>query len=207
MTAKIWNFWAKKYERLWVQKYSLRPTRDYITRIISKYIKKEKNTKILDLGCGPGELIRDLEHEYKNLDITGIDFSEGMLEVSRKRNPKVKHINMNVDDLDKLEDKFHIITCTHSLPYYKTPHNVITQLSRLLEDDGRIIIGFASGDSFYDKLALFFVKITTGSANYYSDRRFRNLIEPYFEIEDLNIIRERFFMPRIAIYTLKKVKI
>ncbi len=207
MTEKIWNFWAKKYERLWVQKYSLRPTRDYVTKTISKYIKSEEITKILDLGCGPGELIRDLDSKYKNLDITGIDFSEGMLEVSRKINPKVKHINMNVDDLDKLDDKFNIITCTHSLPYYKTPDKVMVQLSRLLEDDGRVIIGFASGDSFYDKLALFFVKTTTGPANYPSDIKFRKLTEYYFETEDLKIIKERFFMPRIAIYTLKKVKI
>lgn len=207
MTAKIWNFWAKRYEKLWVQKYSLRPTRDYVTNTISKYIKSEGVTKILDLGCGPGELIQDLEHKYKNLNITGIDFSEGMLEVSRERNPKVKHINMNVDDLDKLDNKFNIITCTHSLPYYRTPDKVIIQLSRLLEDDGRVVIGFASGDSFYDKLALLFVKITTGPANYPSDRKFRKINEPYFEIENLKIIRERFFMPRIAIYTLKKVKI
>ena len=60
MTAKIWNFWAKRYERLWVQKYSLKPTRDYVANTISKYIKSEGITKILDLGCGPGELIRDL---------------------------------------------------------------------------------------------------------------------------------------------------
>ena len=205
MTSKIWNFWANRYERLWVQKYSLRPTREYVLIEINKYIKDEGITKILDLGCGPGELIQALENKYKDLDITGIDFSEKMLEVSKDRNPRVKHINMNVDDLDKLDDEFNIVICTHSLPYYKTPNNVMKQLSRLLEDDGKIIIGFASGDNLYDKLALSVVKLTTGFANYPSDRRFKKIIEPYFKIEDLKIIKERPFMPRIAIYTLKKV--
>lgn len=205
MTANIWDFWAKRYERLWVQKYSLRPTREWILNKINKYIVDDKSTKILDLGCGPGELIYDLESKYKNLAITGIDFSEKMLEVSKERNPKVRHIQMNVDDLDKLDDQYDIIICTHSLPYYKTPNKVIEQLFRLLNNEGRVIIGFASGDSFYDKLALAFVKLTTGTANYPSDKGFKEIIYPYFKVEDLKIIKEKSFMPRIAIYTLEKV--
>lgn len=112
---------------------------------------------------------------------------------------------MNVDDLDKLDDQYDIIICTHSLPYYKNPSKVMEQLLRLLNNQGRVIIGFASGDSFYDKLALAFVKLTTGSANYPSDVKFKEIIQPYFKIDDLKIIRERPFMPRIAIYTLEKV--
>ena len=44
----IWNFWADKYDKLWVQKYSLKPTRDYITSALSN-IKHDEKIKILDL--------------------------------------------------------------------------------------------------------------------------------------------------------------
>ena len=47
----IWNFWADKYDKLWVQKYSLKPTRNYIVKALSKYIKND-GIKVLDLGCG-----------------------------------------------------------------------------------------------------------------------------------------------------------
>lgn len=203
MKSKIWNFWAERYDRLWVQKYSLKPTRNYILRAMSE-IKAIGTIKVLDLGCGPGQLINELYEKFSNLEITGMDFSEKMLEVSKSKNPQAKHIKLDANELYKLNDTFDAIICTHSLPYYKEPGKVMKELSRLLKDNGRILIGFASGDNFYDKFVLSFVKLTTGPANYPSDKKFRELSSSYFQVEKLNIIKERFFMPRIAVYTLKK---
>lgn len=201
MKSSIWNFWADKYDKLWVQKYSLRPTRNYILRAMANVKNKES---ILDLGCGPGQLIYELTERFNNLKITGIDFSEKMLDISKSRNPQATHIKLDVNELNKLNDSFNVIICTHSLPYYKEPEKVMNELERLLKDNGRILMGFASGNSFYDKLVLSFVKFTTGPANYPSDNKFKELVSSYFEIEDLNIIKEKPFMPRIAVYTLKK---
>ena len=199
----IWDFWAKKYNKLWVQKYSLTPTREYILKVFDL----KRPLKILDLGCGPGELIEELLKRNKVIDITGLDFSEGMLNESRKKNPAAKHIQLDVKDLHKLQGNYDTIISTHSLPYWKNPKKVMKDLSNILNEDGTIYIGFASGNSLYDKLILFFVKFTTGPANYPSDAKFRELINPYFIVEDLNIIKEKNFMPRIAVYTLRKVKL
>lgn len=206
MNLNIWNFWAGKYHKLWVQKYSLRPTRSYIVSTVPESLNMEETVEILDLGCGPGELINALKKRFKNFSITGIDFSNKMLEISRKRNPDAVHINMDVKDLDCIHGQYRLITCTHSLPYYKEPKKVMRELSRLLDEDGIIYMGFASADTLYDKLVLSLVKLTTGWASYPSDKMFRQMIEPYFKVEDLKIIREKFFMPRIAVYTLKKVE-
>ena len=201
----IWNFWADKYDKLWVQKYSLKPTRDYITKALTDI--NYKNIKILDLGCGPGELISELTKKFSNIEVTGIDFSEKMLEISNKRNPSAKHIKMDTANLYELEDQYDIIVCTHSLPYYKEPKNVFKELHRVLKSNGKILVGFASGNSFYDKFILIFVKLTTGKAYYPSDNNFRLLIAPYFSVENLKIIKEKFYMPVIAVYTLKKVEL
>jgi predicted TPR repeat methyltransferase len=189
-----------------VQKYSLKPTRNYIIKALSKYIKNDE-IKVLDLGCGTGELIFELKNKFNNFEITGIDFSEKMLEISKKRNPSAKHLKMDASELNVLDTKYDIIVCTHSLPYYKEPKNVFKHLNNLLSDEGKLLIGFASGDSIYDKFILGFVKLTTGKANYPSDNEFRAMIFPFFEVENLKIIRKKFFMPRIAVYTLKKVKL
>lgn len=201
----IWNFWADKYDKLWVQKDSLKPTREYIIKTLSKY-KNMEELKVLDLGCGTGELIFELKKEFNNIKITGIDFSEKMIEISKNKNPSAKHILMDVSELNKLDEKFNIIICTHSLPYYKKPKDVFEQLNKMLQDDGRIFAGFASGDSIYDKFILSFVKLTTGKANYPSDNEFRILVSPFFYVENIEIIRKKFFMPRIAVYTLKKAE-
>lgn len=206
MKERIWNFWADKYDKLWVQKYSLKPTRDYILKAISK-LSINENIKVLDLGCGPGQLIHEMSLMFNNLIITGIDFSEKMLEMSQRKNPNAKHIKLDADELYKLKDKYDLIICTHSLPYYKEPNKILMELNKILNDDGRLLIGFASGNSFYDKLVLSFVKLTTGPANYPSDEVFREIISPFFKVESLEIIKEKFYMPRIAVYKLKKAVI
>ena len=109
MTSAIWDFWAKRYNRLWVQKYSLRPTREYL---LTTDLDGD-NLKILDLGSGPGQLIEELYNKNKELNITGIDFSEGMIKASKEKNPQATHIKMDVEDLNKIEEKFNIIFCTH----------------------------------------------------------------------------------------------
>lgn len=201
----IWDYWAGRYDRLWVQKYSLKPTREYIIKALSKY-KNTEGLRVLDLGCGPGELIRDLTREFKNLDVTGLDFSERMIEISKERNPSAKHLLMDASDLNVLDEEYDIIISTHSIPYYKEPGDVFKNLYRILKPDGRIFAVFASDNSLYDKLILGFVKLTTGRANYPSDIEFRRIISPFFKVENLEIIRKKFFMPRIGAYTLIKVK-
>lgn len=200
------GFLGKKSDKLWVQKYSLKPTREYIVRIMKDILQSIEALKVLDLGCGPGELIQELLYINSNLNIMGLDFSEGMLSISKERNPSAHHIKMDVNELDKIREGFNVIISTHSFPYYKNPRKVLENLYNMLEDDGIIHIGFASGHSLYDKLALFFVKFTTGPANYPSDNEFRNLIKDLFYVERLEIIKKKRFMPCIAVYTLKKVK-
>lgn len=113
---------------------------------------------------------------------------------------------MDVSDLNILDEDYDVIISTHSIPYYKEPEEVFKNLYRLLKDDGRIFAAFASGNCIYNKFILSLVKLTTGRAKYPSDKEFRSIIAPFFKVENLEIIRKKFFMPRIAVYTLKKVE-
>jgi ubiquinone/menaquinone biosynthesis C-methylase UbiE len=201
MSVKLWDFWADRYSRLWVQKVSLGPTRDYILGEI-KEMALGRNT-LLDLGCGPGELLYEIGEKFPQLELTGVDYSPRMLEISQQRNGKVRHMLMDAADLDQLEIRYDIIVCTHSLPYYRDPKEVFRKLSRILSKKGRLMVGFASGNSVYDQAVLSAVKLTTGKAHYPSDREFVNQVKEYFQVLKLKIIKKRaFFMPRIAVYTL-----
>lgn len=159
---------------------------------------------LLDLGCGPGELLFEIGEKFPQLELTGVDYSPRMLEISQQRNDKAKHILMDAADLDKLEAMYDMIVCTHSLPYYKDPKDVFRNLSRILTKQGRLIVGFASGNSVYDKVVLSAVKLTTGKAYYPSDKEFVDMVKEHFYVRKLNLVKKAFFMPRIAVYTLGK---
>ena len=203
---KIWDFWANKYDRLWVQKLSLKPTRDEISDLIEKDLKT-RNLKVIDIGCGPGELLKQLQSKSNKLDLTGVDFSEEMIKQSQLKNTQAKHYILDVNDLDTIDKSYDILTCTHSLPYYKNLAEILDKFYNKLNPDGTIYLAFASGDSLYDKIVLSFVKLTTGPANYPSDKTFRKLLPECLEIKSRQVIKKRWFMPTIAVYTLKGAKV
>ena len=198
MKKKIWDFWSRRYSSLWVQKYSLGPTREKV-----KYIVTDFAGSLLDIGCGTGELLYDLR-DVPGIKRSGLDFSEGMIRESEKKNPDVTHYVKNVRELEAIEERFDIITCTHSLPYYPLKRETLAKISNLLEKDGRAVFAFASGNSLLDRIILMFVKLTTGPASYPGDREFRKLTQGIFHIEKREVIKLRPYMPTIAVYTLRK---
>ncbi len=203
MKEKIWDFWANRYQKLWVQKHSLGPTRDRVKALIDK-MHLASETRMLDIGCGVGELLAALSGDDR-LRRHGLDFSSKMIEASLAQNPEVPHFQMDVKDLDTLKERFDLITCTHSLPYYAPQKAALVAMHGLLNPDGKAVLAFASGDTFLDKCILFFVKLTTGPARYPSDLAFRQMTAGYFEVERREVIRKRPYMPTIAVYVLKKV--
>lgn len=215
MKNKIWDFWATRYSSLWVQKYSLGPTREKVKTIVKSFASLPESPchadseptqagfSLLDIGCGTGELLYDLR-DVPGIKRSGLDFSEGMISESEKRNPDVTHYIMDVRVLEAIEERFDIITCTHSLPYYPSKRETLTEISRLLNENGRAIFAFASGNSCFDRAVLLFVKLTTGPASYPGDREFRELTQGIFYIEKREVIKLRPYMPTIAVYTLRK---
>ena len=70
--------------------------------IFLSIIKNKKN--ILDIGCGDGELLRNLEKKNK-CNCYGIDFSQNLIKIARK---KSKNINYYCIDMNKIKDEFKV---------------------------------------------------------------------------------------------------
>jgi len=105
-------------------------------------IMQSKPAKILDIGIGTGTLCRKL-YEQGN-DITGIDFSEEMLNASRKNIPDAKLIQWDFtkglpDDIGQ----FDFIISTYAIHHLTDTEKVtfIILLLSHLNDGGCIIIG------------------------------------------------------------------
>ena len=147
--VKIWDFWADKYERLWVQKYSLSPTRRDIIKELKEIIKEDREYRILDMGCGTGQLIRDIKVEFSDIDIkfTGVDISSKMIEVAREKEKDTDYLNSSIEEFDGLPSSFDIIVCTHSFPYYSNKEEAINKFHYLLKEEGHLFLAQASANS------------------------------------------------------------
>ena len=63
--------------------------------------------RVLDLGCGTGDLLASLEPSYG----MGIDFSANMLRTAKQRHPGLKFVQQDVHELD-LQEQFDYIICS-----------------------------------------------------------------------------------------------
>lgn len=199
----IWDFWAGKYEKLWVQKYSLAPTRRTIMNKLRKIINaKDRRYSILDSGCGTGQLLRDIRDEFSDydLEVTGIDFSQGMIAEAEAQGGDINYMVCNIEDLEGIENSYDIIVCSHSFPYYRDKQSVIEKFCGLLQEGGSLIMAQASRNNLYDSIVMPFVKLTTSRAGYPSVKSVLAMLEPYFCSIETVRIRERFYMPSIYMF-------
>lgn len=73
--------------------------------------------KILELGCGPGNVTRLLKLRFPESQITAIDLAPQMIEIARNQLPDVDFIVMDVRDIFIIPVRFDAIMCSFCLPF------------------------------------------------------------------------------------------
>ncbi|MFX1482814.1 MAG: class I SAM-dependent DNA methyltransferase [Promethearchaeota archaeon] len=110
-----------------------------IHALVQKY-KTTQGNNLLDVACGTGAHILYLKDRYNPV---GLDLSEEMLEVARKKCPDVEFVQGNMTSFD-LGQKFDVITCLFGSIGYLTTQNeladAISTFSRHMFSGGVLII-------------------------------------------------------------------
>lgn len=175
-TRSIWDFWAPRYESLWVQRSSLRPSR----RLIHEHLLRVglSPCRVLDVGCGMGQLARELAERFPKAQVLGMDTSQAMIEQARVRNnaPNVEYRAMRLERLQG-EEPFDLVVSTHALPYMSDPEASIHHMASLLRPGGRLLVIHANTDTLYDRVCMLFVKLTTTRARYHSSAALRGMMD------------------------------
>lgn len=113
---------------------------------VSKYgnqlielLEPKSNEKILDLGCGTGDLADILYH--KKVDVTGVDKSENMILQAKDKFP---HINFFVKDATNLgyNSEFDAVFSNATLHWVLEAEQALTSIFISLKQNGRFIAEF-----------------------------------------------------------------
>lgn len=105
------------------------------------------NSKILEIGCGPGMITKYLLSHRPNFEIEGIDISPNMIELSRKNNPTALFTVMDSRDIDQLKTKYNGIVCGFCLPYLSEADclKLIKDCGDLLTTNGILYLSYVEG--------------------------------------------------------------
>jgi len=110
-----------------------------------KAVKKvlPKKGKGLEIGVGTGRFANALGIGY------GIDPSENMISIARKRGINVKAASG--EHLPFKDNSFDYVVIVITICFVRNPLKVLEEAKRVLRQNGKIIIGFIDRDSFLGK--------------------------------------------------------
>lgn len=107
-------------------------------------MSKEENpqmTSVLDLGCGTGDMLKLFSEEIKNAELTGLDFSPGMLREAEKKLAGLKNIRLIRGNALKLpfeSGRFDCVSIAFALRNTADYGRVISEMKRVLRKGGVI---------------------------------------------------------------------
>lgn len=114
---------------------------------MQKWAKNIKDKeKVLDIGCGEGRLLQIIKPK---INYTGVDFSEKLLEIAKKRY-RGKNYEFITGDITKEDtwknlerfDKIFCVAVIHHLESKKNQLYVLKQIKKHLKPNGKIYISF-----------------------------------------------------------------
>ncbi len=142
-TFDTWNKVASLYNEKFMKMDLYNDTYDFIYNSIAK-----EEAKILEVGCGPGNITQYLLSKRPDFDIFGIDISPNMIELAKKNNPSAKFDVMDCREINKIKTRFDGVIGGFCLPYLSATESneLISNSYDLLNDNGLIYLSFVEGD-------------------------------------------------------------
>lgn len=104
--------------------------------------------RVLEIGCGPGNVTRYLLDQRPDLALTAIDLAPEMLRLAREQLPQVDFREMDARNIRSLQGSFDGILAAFCLPYLSRPETaqLIQDAKALLRPGGVLYLSTMEGN-------------------------------------------------------------
>lgn len=179
ITEHQFDQWADKYDRSIWNTYFIKSIKR-ATRLANI----QKPSKVLDLGCGTGNLSIMLAINPLIKEIVGIDISQKMISQAKlkQRNlgvsEKVKFLVGNSNNLNFTDNYFNYVFCLNSFHHYSNQNKVLREVFRVLKKGGRLILLDPFRDNILREIWTIFLKkiFKEEYANYHSKYSIKTML-------------------------------
>jgi cyclopropane fatty-acyl-phospholipid synthase-like methyltransferase len=141
-TRDIWNKIAGIYQDLFMDL----DLYDHTYVIICSMLKQD--ARLLEIGCGPGNITKYLLTQRADFHILGTDIAPNMIMLAEQNNPQARFKVMDCRKISDLEMTFDGVICGFCLPYL-SPEDVaslVADVYQLLHKQGLFYLSFVEGD-------------------------------------------------------------
>lgn len=147
---------AAGYDQLWGDQANLAAFRDEadgvrekLTREIVDGIESRiaDGAKVVDIGCGVGDLLAEIRRRRPQVAVAGLDFSQKAVEAAAATFPDGRFQQHVIDcSLPYATAEFDVVLCTDVLEHLERPKAVAAELVRICRPGGLVAIVVPDGD-------------------------------------------------------------
>jgi methionine biosynthesis protein MetW len=170
-------------------------TGEYLSIILTK-----ARGKVLDIGCGSGNLLKDLQR--RNCEVYGVEINPRDVTICKKKGFNV--FCGNLRDAQFQTNFFDVIILWHVLEHLDSPKEILQEAFRILRPGGKIFIYTPNAESYLSRL---FGKYWIGwhvpfHFYHFTERAIEKLVQlTNFRINKISSITpEYFFIPSLKLF-------
>jgi len=101
---------------------------------------------ILEVGCGPGYFIEQVQAKQKSSNMKGIELNSSILEQALEKNLPVECVDLN--ELVVKGEMFDAVCSFQVLEHTSHPRELIEAMVKVLKPDGKLIVSVPNKESF-----------------------------------------------------------
>jgi ubiquinone/menaquinone biosynthesis C-methylase UbiE len=120
----------------------------FLNNLVFQTMSVQPGDHILEIGCGPGNLIRKMARKIDGGYIEGVDFSKTMTSVARNRNKgnitdgRVKVVAGDFDEMSYGKETFSKACSVNTLYFWPEPVSTAGKISDVLKPGGELFLAF-----------------------------------------------------------------
>ena len=119
-----------------------------LNSLVHELLSVQSDDQILEIGFGTGKLINKMVQEVNEGCIVGVDFSDTMISIAKKKNRKhiasgkVRILGGNFDDLTFDNECFTKVCSVNTLYFWPNPDHTARKIMALLKPKGKLVLAF-----------------------------------------------------------------
>ncbi len=127
------------FDSMAIERDSWKDKNRYYHQLIERFYKQiiPEKKSVLEIGCGTGDLLNSVKPMYG----LGIDISQGMLKIARKKFPKLVFKSLDVQQLD-LQNKFDYMIASDLIGNLEDVQKAFLEMSKVADQQTRIVITY-----------------------------------------------------------------